>query len=450
MSDEVDPTRRASNADPDGPDEEAGEQSYRLRTALIDGVSFTSKPVVYTDVKGWAIFEGDIRLGRIDELEASTDLRRAVGRAGSGRADVAADVSLRWPGGVIPYEIDPALPSQNRVHDAIAHWQSRTPIQFVLHSGEADFIRFVPGDGCRSFVGRQGGRQDIDLSERCTTGAAIHEIFHAVGAWHEQSREDRDSFVRIVWENVTAGEEHNFTQHVTDSDDIGPYDYDSIMHYPRGAFSRNGQDTIVPLEDGAQIGQRDHLSVWDVEAVRAMYPHLSWPKQNKEYVKAENPKDQPKDSPKDLGKDGLKDDPKDGVKDGVKDQWGKGEEPYWKESPKSDWGWKEEPKEQFREGMKIIKDPDILTRGQASDPGPRTRTGGPGAQPFVIAGGTGSRGGGRPPTAPANTGLLPQLQELLASFAALNYAGTIDRRTIAAWRLTTRAYLKLLGRSDEG
>ena len=29
------------------------------------------------------------------------------------------------------------------------------------------------------------------------------------------------------------------------------YDYDSIMHYPRWAFSKNGRDTIVPKQAGA-------------------------------------------------------------------------------------------------------------------------------------------------------------------------------------------------------
>ena len=62
--------------------------------------------------------------------------------------------------------------------------------------------------------------------------------------------------MRIVFESIEDGMEHNFDQHITDGDDVGEYDYGSIMHYPRDAFSNNGA-TIIPLVEGASIGQRD-------------------------------------------------------------------------------------------------------------------------------------------------------------------------------------------------
>lgn len=34
----------------------------------------------------------------------------------------------------------------------------------------------------------------------------MHEILHALGIFHEQSRSDRDRFVKVVWENVSSME----------------------------------------------------------------------------------------------------------------------------------------------------------------------------------------------------------------------------------------------------
>ena len=50
-----------------------------------------------------------------------------------------------------------------------------------------------------------------------------------------------------------------------------PYDYDSIMHYPPTAFSSNGKPTILPKKEGAEIGQRSHISKIDIQEIRDAY-----------------------------------------------------------------------------------------------------------------------------------------------------------------------------------
>ena len=249
--------------------------SETWHTAIVDGQTFQGKAVQFADVDGWAMFEGDICLGRTADVQARTEARQAD--AGGNVAFGVVIPEHRWPGGQVPYEIDPAMPNQNRVTDAIAHWQANTVIRFVQRTSQnaaqfPNYVRFFQGDGCWSEVGMQGnGQQHVSLGSGCTTGNAIHEIGHTVGLWHEQSREDRDSFVRIVWANIDPSKVHNFDQHITDGDDVGAYDYGSIMHYPRTAFSVNGQDTIVVLQAGAQIGQRDGLSEGDKATVAFLY-----------------------------------------------------------------------------------------------------------------------------------------------------------------------------------
>ena len=258
------------------------ETGKAVISGLRDGPKrfvFEEKELEYSVIDGKAIFEGDIYLGEVDEtgsllLPQASGEERAVTASGetAPEAVVITGQRFRWPADIVPFEIDPALPNQQRIHDAIAHIERLTNIRFVNRTtAHSNYIHFFAGDGCWSSVGMQGGRQRISLAAGCGFGATVHEILHALGHWHEQSREDRNSFVTIHWENIEAGKEHNFDQHIADGDDIGLYDYGSLMHYGRFAFTSNGLPTIEPLGSQA-IGQRAGMSLGDIAAVRLLYP----------------------------------------------------------------------------------------------------------------------------------------------------------------------------------
>src|SRR4051794_4636975 len=165
--------------------------STKTGDSFVAGTTFGLKPVTYAEIEGRAIFEGDIDLGSVEQME---QVRAQVDNAAN--QQVAFGVSItgsqfRWPNATIPFRFAAGFPNPQRVTDAIAHLQANSNLHFVNRTTEANFVTFVDGGGCSSSVGMRGGEQFVTLGAGCGTGNAIHEICHTAGLWHEQSREDR-------------------------------------------------------------------------------------------------------------------------------------------------------------------------------------------------------------------------------------------------------------------
>ncbi|CAG7818199.1 unnamed protein product, partial [Allacma fusca] len=88
------------------------------------------------------------------------------------------------------------------------HWRERNSPSWV-------YIRRGRGFGCWSYVGRQGGGQLLNLqAPNCLyKGTVIHELMHAIGFFHEQSRPDRDAYVTVNWPNIRNRERYNFAKY---------------------------------------------------------------------------------------------------------------------------------------------------------------------------------------------------------------------------------------------
>ena len=176
----------------------------------------------------------------------------------------------------IPYTVssDYSQWERRKIQRAVQTFNDRTCVRFVPRQDEHDYISMEDSDGCWSDFGRMGGKQVLSLNRMgCMDHGIIqHEINHALGFQHEHTRSDRDQHVRINWANIDRNMAYNFYKQNSNNLDT-PYDYSSIMHYGKTAFSIwPGQDSITPIPNtNVQIGQRRGLSDIDILRINRLY-----------------------------------------------------------------------------------------------------------------------------------------------------------------------------------
>lgn len=188
--------------------------------------------------------------------------------------------SSHWPGGIVPYTFDSSVNSSEKqyMRDAMDAWEAIADVQFVPRTSESNYVEVISGSGNWSYVGMVGGKQQLSIYNWTYQFIIMHELAHALGVWHEQSRPDRDTYVQIESANITSGMEHNFDKQTGAGTD-GAYDFDSIMHYGQCAFANCACSascrTITVLAPNqswqSAIGQRNHLSTGDADTMETLY-----------------------------------------------------------------------------------------------------------------------------------------------------------------------------------
>ena len=106
--------------------------------------------VTFKNVDGLAVYQGDIILGATTEIESAQPTSKT-------RESTTVTAEYLWPGGVIPYEINPTdSPDSKVVQQAVDYWNSHTPIHLQQRAGETSYVRFSKGTStiaCSSNVG---------------------------------------------------------------------------------------------------------------------------------------------------------------------------------------------------------------------------------------------------------------------------------------------------------
>uniref|UniRef100_A0A3P8VSN6 Meprin A subunit n=1 Tax=Cynoglossus semilaevis TaxID=244447 RepID=A0A3P8VSN6_CYNSE len=188
------------------------------------------------------------------------------------------DQTSRWKF-PIPYILNDTLElnAKGVILQAFEEYRLRSCVDFKPYEGESSYIIFKKLSGCWSYVGDYKVGQELSIGARCDTKAIVeHELLHALGFYHEQSRSDRDNYVKIWWDQIEDGKEHNFNKYEDDfiTDLNTAYDYESVMHYRPKSFNKNESiptiTTTIP-EFNDIIGQRLDFSAVDITRLNRMY-----------------------------------------------------------------------------------------------------------------------------------------------------------------------------------
>lgn len=196
-------------------------------------------------------------LARVDDMWIAVDRLQTWRNQLSGKPgqNFAFDgVAAPWTSGNVYYTFDVSVSAakQKTFLDAAGEWAMFANLHFIARAAQANYITVRENNsisGGQSAVGMVGGQQFLDISQGAWTRSVLcHEIGHALGMIHEHQRSDRDSFVTIVTNNILAGSAPNFVK-LPNSLNTGTYDFLSVMHYSKDAYSVSPgvANTIVPL-----------------------------------------------------------------------------------------------------------------------------------------------------------------------------------------------------------
>ncbi|MCL1667312.1 M12 family metallopeptidase [Elizabethkingia ursingii] len=189
------------------------------------------------------------------------------------RSVITSVFAKLWPNSIVPYTVALGFPNSGRITEALNRYAADTGIQFVPRTDQTDYVEFVQSGNTQSYIGRIGGRQEIEIADWAEYGNVMHEIGHAVGLGHEHQRPDRDSY---IWVNPSANSQNYQALPAGLFTIIGSFDFNSIMLYGSGT-------DMYKLSDGTGwLQQRIGFSNGDRMGLYYKYP----PRTETEYLES--------------------------------------------------------------------------------------------------------------------------------------------------------------------
>ncbi|OWZ11867.1 Neutral zinc metallopeptidase [Phytophthora megakarya] len=247
---------------------------------------------------------------------------------------VVVSTTRIWDEGVVCYQLNEEYPfnktQKEYIYEAMGKYEASTNVRFVTTAtcekeklsycdscaNWVDFKHPTSGRDCNSSIGiTEEGAQTMNLADRCfevdddlktVYGSAMHEIGHSLGMYHEHQHPKRT--IGVFWDDIDQSICIWSEMTIRDLSVGGPYDLDSVMHYPmtygfcqpnycsatqtqstdcveQGTVfcNLNDDDNCTDITKAmcnetatAAIGQRKILSPGDLAAINELYQSSAW------------------------------------------------------------------------------------------------------------------------------------------------------------------------------
>jgi hypothetical protein len=267
------------------------------------------RTISYLVHDGHAIHEGDIDLGTLEHVRELQQLRG--GAVSFGNLWPYSRVFFRFgstfDGQVCQTGMTNCTDIRTLVRTTLTAMAQKLPVTFVEDTSNTatNYVKldWAPASsnfgGSSNSVGMAGGEQtivfpighvadtslpqEIPYNIQPNAPTLRHEMLHAIGLWHEQSRSDRNAFVTINTGCIQSSQLSQFDI-ASDTINVGPYDFASIMHYSAAAFcipwqfatpDPDGDGCACPsmtaITPGAVIGGGPILAGFSIEDTNTLY-----------------------------------------------------------------------------------------------------------------------------------------------------------------------------------
>ncbi|XP_075983375.1 uncharacterized protein LOC142981374 isoform X2 [Anticarsia gemmatalis] len=144
-----------------------------------------------------------------------------------------------------------------------------------------------PGCPCPKRSGAPTKVPTLYINGDCfsSVNVLLHHFVHTLGLDHQHNSHDRDSFLHIVWDQLTDDIKKEMKEKLPAAASVGfPYDYQSVMHYPWLQIKNGRTNLMYPVwNDGWAMGHWQGLSSTDVSKLNHIYRQQCL--KRKEYAK---------------------------------------------------------------------------------------------------------------------------------------------------------------------